>query len=144
MAHRSAGQSRGQSVFRTLIVDDEPTARRVLRDDLAAYSDIEIVAKAERAVSAVGFDSTAHARSGISRSANAPNVEVGCNLGGAAHDRNNRRRDCVQGWSFNAPLRTYRPARDRIASAPVLDMRSLEKVQDILDRGPLLCGSPVL
>jgi two-component system, LytTR family, response regulator len=41
-------------VFRTLIVDDEPIARRVLRDELAAYSDIEI-AEAEDGVSAVGL-----------------------------------------------------------------------------------------
>jgi len=55
MAHRSAGQLRGQSVFRTLIVDDEPIARRVLRDELATYSDIEIVAEAEDGVSAAGL-----------------------------------------------------------------------------------------
>ena len=55
MAHRSAGQFRGQSVFRTLIVDDEPIARRVLRDELAAYNDIEIVAEAEDGVSAAGL-----------------------------------------------------------------------------------------
>jgi two-component system, LytTR family, response regulator len=42
-------------VFRTLIVDDEPIARRVLRDELAAYSDIEIVAEAEDGVHAVGL-----------------------------------------------------------------------------------------
>jgi YesN/AraC family two-component response regulator len=51
--HRSAGQFRGQNVFRTLIVDDEPIARRVLRDELAVCSDIEIVAEAEDGVSAV-------------------------------------------------------------------------------------------
>ena len=42
-------------MFRTLIVDDEPIARRVLRDELAAYSDIEIVAEADDGVSAVGL-----------------------------------------------------------------------------------------
>ena len=42
-------------MFRTLIVDDEPIARRVLRDELAAYSDIEIVAEAEDGVHAVGL-----------------------------------------------------------------------------------------
>ena len=42
-------------VFRTLIVDDEPIAQRVLRDELAAYSEIEIVAEAEDGVSAVGL-----------------------------------------------------------------------------------------
>ena len=36
-------------MFRTLIVDDEPMAQRVLRDELAAYSDIEIVAKEKMA-----------------------------------------------------------------------------------------------
>jgi len=39
-------------VFRTLIVDDEPIARRVLRDELATYSNIEIVAEALDGVSA--------------------------------------------------------------------------------------------
>ena len=42
-------------MFRTLIVDDEPIARRVLRDELATYSDIEIVAEAEDGVHAVGL-----------------------------------------------------------------------------------------
>ena len=42
-------------MFRTLIVDDEPIARRVLRDELAAYSEIEIVAEAEDGLSAAGL-----------------------------------------------------------------------------------------
>ena len=33
--------------MRTLIVDDEPIARQVLREELAAFSDIEIAGKAE-------------------------------------------------------------------------------------------------
>ena len=42
-------------MFRTFIVDDEPIARRVLRDELATYSDIEIVAEAEDGVSAAAL-----------------------------------------------------------------------------------------
>jgi DNA-binding NarL/FixJ family response regulator len=53
-------------VFRTLIVDDEPIARRVLRDELAAYSDIEIVAEAEDGRIRGRFDSKAHSRSDLS------------------------------------------------------------------------------
>ncbi len=42
-------------MIRTLIVDDEPIGRRVLRDELAACSEIEIVAEAEDGVSAAGL-----------------------------------------------------------------------------------------
>lgn len=40
-------------MFRTLIVDDEPIARRVLCDELTQYSDIAIVAEAEDGVCAM-------------------------------------------------------------------------------------------
>ncbi len=42
-------------VIRKLIVDDEPIARRVLRDELAACSEIEIMAEAEDGASAAGL-----------------------------------------------------------------------------------------
>ena len=34
-------------MIRTLIVDDEPIARKVLREELAPFDDIEIVGEAE-------------------------------------------------------------------------------------------------
>lgn len=37
----------GERAIRTLIVDDEPIARRVLREELAAFPDIKIVGEAE-------------------------------------------------------------------------------------------------
>jgi chemotaxis response regulator CheB len=40
-------------VFRTLIVDDEPIARQVLRDALDALSDIAIIGEAEDGASAI-------------------------------------------------------------------------------------------
>jgi len=40
-------------VFRTLIVDDEPIARQVLRDALDALSDIAIIGEAENGASAI-------------------------------------------------------------------------------------------
>jgi DNA-binding LytR/AlgR family response regulator len=39
--------------LRALIVDDEPIAREVLRDELAAYSDVEVVGEAENGPEAV-------------------------------------------------------------------------------------------
>ena len=36
-----------QAAIRTLIVDDEPVARRVLREELSGYADIEIAGEAE-------------------------------------------------------------------------------------------------
>lgn len=39
--------------MKTLIVDDEPIARRVLRDELEAFPDIEIVAEAENGAQAL-------------------------------------------------------------------------------------------
>src|ERR1700674_631534 len=35
------------TIIRTLIVDDEPVARRVLRDELASVGDVKIVGEAE-------------------------------------------------------------------------------------------------
>ena len=40
-------------VFRTLIVDDEPVARRVLREELDTYEDIDIVGEAENGLLAL-------------------------------------------------------------------------------------------
>jgi two-component system LytT family response regulator len=42
-----------QPAIRTLIVDDEPVARRVLRDELAAYGDVEIAGEAENGAQAL-------------------------------------------------------------------------------------------
>jgi len=39
--------------MRTLIVDDEPAARQVLRDELAAFADIEVVGEAENGAQAL-------------------------------------------------------------------------------------------
>jgi len=86
-------------VFRTLIVDDEPIARRMLRDELAAYNEIEIVTEAEDGVSAAGLIEKLTPDLSF-LDLQMPRMGGGCNPGGAEHGRNNRRRDCVQGWSF--------------------------------------------
>ena len=36
-----------QSVMRTLIVDDEPIARRVLREELELFSQVQVIGEAE-------------------------------------------------------------------------------------------------
>ena len=39
--------------LRTLIVDDEPIARKVLREELASFEDVEIIGEADNGVSAL-------------------------------------------------------------------------------------------
>jgi DNA-binding LytR/AlgR family response regulator len=48
-----AQQVQERNAIRTLIVDDEPIARQVLRDELANLADIEIVAEAENGTQAL-------------------------------------------------------------------------------------------
>lgn len=43
----------GAGAIRTLIVDDEPIARQVLRDELCALSDVEVVGEAENGAEAL-------------------------------------------------------------------------------------------
>ena len=42
------------AAIRTLIVDDEPIARQVLRDELEAFSDVEIAGEAANGNDALG------------------------------------------------------------------------------------------
>jgi DNA-binding LytR/AlgR family response regulator len=44
---------RTSAILRVLIVDDEPIAREVLRDELAGYADVEVVGEAENGPEAV-------------------------------------------------------------------------------------------
>ena len=43
----------GDTGIGTLIVDDEPIARQVLRDELAAFGDVAIIGEAENGIGAV-------------------------------------------------------------------------------------------
>ena len=52
---RKRGERQQKQDWRIAIGDDELVARRALRDELAAYSYIEIVAEAEDGVSAAGL-----------------------------------------------------------------------------------------
>jgi two-component system, LytTR family, response regulator len=46
--------------MRVLIVDDEPIARQVLREELDAFDDVEVVGEAENGGSALGLIATLH------------------------------------------------------------------------------------
>jgi hypothetical protein len=52
-------------VMKTLIVDDEPIARRVLREDLEAYPEVDIVGEAENVEAGPATDRRAQTGSGI-------------------------------------------------------------------------------
>src|SRR5580692_9670492 len=51
---------RAHDAIRTLIVDDEPIAREILRDELAGFSDVEVVGEAEDGNRALEFISQRH------------------------------------------------------------------------------------
>ena len=57
--------------LRTLIVDDEPIARKVLREELECIDDVEIVAEADNGEKALEKIGRTQARSCAARSANA-------------------------------------------------------------------------
>jgi two-component system LytT family response regulator len=51
---------RAHDAIRTLIVDDEPIAREILREELAGFSDVEVVGEAEDGNRALEFISQRH------------------------------------------------------------------------------------
>ena len=53
----------GQPPIRTLIVDDEPIARQILREELASFADVELCGEADNGQEALVADPAAEAGS---------------------------------------------------------------------------------